>query len=97
MEYKEAQALIERNKHLIGQKTKGATIDELVIYPLENTAHEQFIRLYYETRNAEHSIRPFINQEVGVYAVVDKGRIYAQGIFAHASLEEISKEIEVNF
>ncbi|RZJ36588.1 MAG: hypothetical protein EOO51_00270 [Flavobacterium sp.] len=97
MKYKDAQALVERNKHLIGVKIKGAKIDELVIHPTEQGAHDEFVRSYVNTRNAEKAIQPYMNQDVGVYAIVDKGRISAQGIFAHASLEEISKENEVNF
>lgn len=97
MNFEQATKLINQNQHLIGQDYKGVTIDEIVAYPINVDARDKFVNLYLQSYNGKTAIIPFRAMELGVYCVLDKGRIRAQGIFMHGSLEEISKELEVNF
>lgn len=97
MTFEQTRELIEKNQHLIGQNYKGATIDEIVAYPIAIGAQEKFIDLYLQSYNGETALIPFRAMDLEVFCVVDKGRIRAQGIFMHGSLEEISKELDVVF
>lgn len=97
MNFEEAAKLISKNQHLLGQKSGGLKIDDIVAYPLEQKAHDEFLRIYLNTFNASMAIAPFKSLDLGVFCVMDKGRINVQGIFLHASLEKIAEELEVNF
>ncbi|MEQ8418649.1 MAG: hypothetical protein RIB64_01495 [Arenibacter algicola] len=96
MNLKEAEELISKNQHLLGQKSGGLTIDDIIAYPKEQKAHEQFIRIYMDTFDASVAILPYAEMDLGVFCIMDKGRINTQGIFLHASLEKIAKELDVN-
>ena|SRR5690606_23523908 len=97
MTFKQATELIKQNQHLIGLDYRGVAIDEIVAYPIDEVAQREFIELYLQSYNGETAIMPFRAMDLGVYCVLDKGRISAQGVFIHCSLEEISKELDVNF
>lgn len=97
MNFEQATELINKNQHLVGQNYKGVIIDEIVAYPINGDAQEDFINLYLQSYNGATAIIPFRTMDLGVYCVLDKGRIRAQGIFMHSSLEEISKELDVVF
>ena len=95
MKYEKTIKLVELNKQLIGKKVIGATIDELVIYPTNQKSYDLFIKTYLRTLNGEEAIIPFKNEDVDIHCVVDKGRIAANGLFAHASLLKVKEEHEV--
>lgn len=94
MEYQKALEIVTNNQHLIGKSMKDGIIDDLVIYPT-GVNYEDFIKSYIQTRNSNASIQPYKNYDVNVFAVVDAGRINSQGLFLHASLENISQEHQV--
>ncbi|WP_177735193.1 hypothetical protein [Flavobacterium inviolabile] len=96
MEYQKAQEIVTNNQHLIGKTIKGGIIDELVIHPTEQESYDNFVTSYIQSGNANLSIQPYRNQDVNVFAIIEKGRINAQGIFLHASLDSISTEHEIN-
>lgn len=97
MNFEQATELIKQNQHLVGKDYKGVIIDEIVAYPINGDAQEDFVDIYLQSYNGATAIIPFRAMDLGVYCVLDKGRIRAQGIFMHGSLEEISKELHVVF
>lgn len=97
MDYQKAKELITNNQHLIGKTIKGGIIDELLIYPTEEKSYDRFIKSYIKSGDANNSLLPYKNQDVNVIAIIEKGRINANGILLHASLEAIAIEHNVNF
>ena len=97
MTYAKAKELIALNQHIIGQKVIGATIDELIIYPTDQNAYDNFLEVYLRILDGEKAILPYRNQDVEIYCVVDKKRILANGIFGHATLQKANEELDVNF
>lgn len=97
MNFEEAEELIGKNQHLLGQKSAGLTVDDIVAYPKEQKAREEFVRIYIDTFNGSVAIAPFTGMDLGVFCVMDKGRINAQGIFFHSSLEKVAEELDVKF
>ena len=97
MTYAEAEKLVELNQHLIGKKVIGATIEELVIYPTNQSSYDQFIKTYIRTLDGKKSIIPFKNEDVDIHCIVDKKRIIVNGILGHASLHKVNEEHEVKF
>ncbi len=97
MTYKEANEIIENNKHLIGKEYKGARIDELIIRPINDKQFQEFAKLYIRSSNPEIAIAPFRNQDVTVSIVCEKHKIRTSSIFLQTEIHNIEKEgLEVN-
>jgi hypothetical protein len=97
MDYQSAKEIVQKNNHLIGKTIIGGKIDELIIYPTNESSYDDFFKSYIRTQNAEASVQPYTNEDVEIYAIIDKSRINANGIIAHSSLKKISKEHTVNY
>ena len=96
MEFKQALITAEKNAHLVGKAHKGATIDEIIIYPTEENQHELFINTYYQGENAQAAIIPFINMDVEVGIIMDKGRM-ASGILLWTDIRNLPEDLEVEY
>jgi len=72
MNFKEATELKNKNEHLIGQKYREATIEELIIRPTNGNEFEAFSKSYLRTMNAEFSIQPFLESDLAVDVVCDR-------------------------
>lgn len=88
MEFLEAVKLADSKSGLIGQKTYGATLDEIIIAPTSINELEAFKNLYVQTLNAQHSILPFMGCDVSVMGVYDKSRIRQIGAVILSDLSE---------
>ena len=86
MNYNEATKIADANKHLIGKKWKGATIDEIIIAPKDSSSWDEFMKLYFSTLDACQAVLPFINEDVDVLVVCDKRRIRTQHFFGYTSI-----------
>jgi hypothetical protein len=92
MKYNEAQKIIQEKSYLIGKKYKGGVIDELVIYPSNEKAKNQFKDVYIKTLNAEIAIAPFKDFDVDVSAIVDKDKIKTS-FFMAVNIDEVERII----
>lgn len=97
MNFEKAQNLVVLNRHLIGCKIIGATIDEIIIYPTNQKSYDEFTKIYLRILNGEEAILPFKNEDVDVFCTVDKWRIEKNGVLGHASLQKVNEENEVFF
>jgi hypothetical protein len=93
MTFKEALKEIKNNYALIGKKVKGGTIDELIIYPSDESSKEIYKDLYLKTYDAEKSIEPFKNEDVLVSAIINK-KLITQKFFITSNLDEIYNELK---
>ena len=93
MKYEEARMLVEKNRHLIGKKYKGRFIDEIIIYPIDPMYLAVFKQEYYSTLDAVESIKPFIDFEVNVTAIVDKKMIVEDNMILFVSLEDLENDL----
>ena len=97
MDFKQATELKNNNEHLIGQKYRGGTIDELIIRPSNEKEFDAFVKLYLRTMNAELSIQPFLQSDLVVDVVCDKAKIKTNNIFFRTELENLLDEkLDVN-
>lgn len=94
MEFNQAVQIKEKNKHLIGKKDKGATIEELILVPTSNPSAEDFLKIYLQLLDGEKAIIPYTGSDVDVVAVFDKKRIH-QGFFFHTNIINLSDELGV--
>lgn len=92
MNFKDASELRDRNNHLIGQKYRGGTIEELIIRPTNEKEFDAFSKLYLRTLNAENSIQPYLNSDLTVDAVCDRAKIRNNNIFFRTELENLLDE-----
>jgi len=93
MKLLKAQKIIEQNKHLIGEKYRGAQIDEFIIYPNSESEWDEFRERYLRTLNSDFATEPFLqnaNLEIGV--VCDKKRISINSIFFHTNIDNLKDE-----
>lgn len=81
MNFKEASELKNKNEHLIGQKYRGGTIEELIIRPTNGREFEAFTKSYLRTMNAELSIQPFLESDLDVDVLCDREKIRTNSIF----------------
>ena len=97
MNFKEATELKNKNEHLIGQKYRGGTIEELIIRPTNGNEFDAFTKSYLRTMNAELSIQPFLESDLIVDAVCDRAKIRTNNIFFRTELENLLDEkLDVN-
>ena len=98
MNFNEATELKNKNEHLIGQKYRGGTIEELIIRPTNEKEFDVFLKSYLRTLNAENSIQPFLNSNLTVDAVCDRAKIKTSNIFFRVELENLLDEkLDVKF
>lgn len=96
MTFEQALQLTNQNRHLIGQTYRGATLDEIIIFPTNPDSNDVFKQVYISTGNAQHAITPFMAEDVHVAVVADKRRIVNQGIFLATNIENLIDELDVN-
>lgn len=95
MEFLKAVELINKNQHLIGKKIEGAIIDELIVCPTDSNMFNDFSRQYLFVSNAQQAVAPYVNEDVTVYAILDKHRIKTQSIFIYKKLIDLTNDLEV--
>ena len=94
MNFYDAVKIAQNNKHLIGKKLKGVTIDDIIIAPTNAHSQEKFQQLYVQTLNPYESITPFMNEDVEVF-VINKELIKAPGAFMAESIYGLPEEYNV--
>ena len=94
MDFFKAVRIAQVNKHLIGQKRKGETIDDIIIVPTNAKSRSKFDDLYKQTLNAQISIAHFMNEDVEVLIVCNK-RLIPQGFMGFESIYNLPDEYEV--
>lgn len=73
MTYEDAVLLRNKNVHRIGEVTeKGFTINEIIIVPYDEHKRNSFFLQYLISHDAMASIKPYINDEVLVWAIDTK-------------------------
>ena len=88
MKYKEAQEVIRNHSHLIGKiNEKGFGIKELIIVPQDEKMQNQYIQSYIQTKDADRSIKPYIDEELSVWAIDTKHLLESNVLF----YQEIAK------
>ena len=92
MNFSEATELKIKNEHLIGQKYRGGTIEELIIRPTNGEEFDVFVKSYLRTMNAELSIQPFLKSDLAIDAVCDRARIRTNSLFLRTELENLLDE-----
>lgn len=92
MKYGDAKKLVEKYSDFIGKKFRGIIIDEIIIYPTDSVCFAAFEREYYSTLDAVESIKPFIDLDVNVTAIIDKKGIIQGNMLLFISLEELDNE-----
>lgn len=92
MNFKEATELKNKNEHIIGQKYRGGTIEELIIRPTNGKEFDAFAKSYLRTMNAKLSIQPFLESDLAVDAVCDRAKIRTNNIFFRTELENLFDE-----
>lgn len=92
MNYKEAFELKNKNEHLIGQKYRGGTIDEIIIRPKNDEELDIFMKSYIRTLNAEKSLQPFLNSDLHVFAVCEKDKIKSSIFVFMTEIEKLFDE-----
>jgi len=98
MNYEEAVELKNKNEHLIGQKYRGGTIEELIIRPTNQKEFEAFSKSYLRTMDAELSIQPFIGSDLTVDAVCDRAKIRTNNIFFRTEIGNLlDEQLDVKF
>ena len=98
MNINKATELKNKNKHLIGQKYRGGTIEELIIRPTNEKEFNAFIQSYLRTMDANISIQPFLTSDLTVDVVCDRAKIQTNGIFFRTELKNLLDEkLDVKF
>lgn len=70
MTYEDAVRLRKKNEFRIGKLTdKGFTINEIIIVPFDEQKRNIFFQHYLINHDAQTSIKPYINDEVLVWAI----------------------------
>lgn len=88
MKYKEAQEVIRKYSHLIGKvNEKGFVINELIIVPQDENKRNRYIQSYIQTRDANYSIEPYINDELSVWAIDTKHLLESNVLFYYEIVE----------
>ncbi len=91
MRIEDALKKLKLHNDLVGKCLSGATIDELIIAPIDMDLRQQFEKLYVSSLDAQMAIKPFIAEDVDVWVVFDKKRIHEQGVFISTSLDNTLK------
>ena len=91
MRIEDALKKLRLHNDLLGKCLSGATIDELIIVPIDMDLRQQFEKLYVSSLDAQMAIKPFIAEDVDVLVVFDKKRIHEQGVLISTSLDKTLK------
>ena len=91
MRIEDALKKLRLHNDLLGKCLSGATIDELIIVPIDMDLRQQFEKLYVSSLDAQMAIKPFIAEDVDVWVVFDKKRIHEQGVLISTSLDKTLK------
>ena len=91
MRIEDALKKLKLHNDLLGKCLSGATIDELIIAPIDMDLRQQFEKLYVSSLDAQMAIKPFIAEDVDVWVVFDKKRIHEQGVLISTSLDNTLK------
>jgi hypothetical protein len=92
MHYQNAVLHKEMNQHLIGEKYKGSTIDEIIIFPTDQEAFKGFLSLYSKNYAADKCLQKFKEFDLQVAFVVDKRKYRQTGLLFYISLEKLKNE-----
>ena len=92
MNYREASELKIKNEHLIGQKYRGGTIDEIIIRPKNDEELDFFMKSYIRSMNAEKALQPFLNSDLHVFAVCEKDKIRTGSFIFMTEIENLLDE-----
>lgn len=92
MNLKEAIELKNKNEHLVGQKYRGGTIDEIIIRPINDEELDIFMKSYIRTLDAEKSLQPFLNSDLHVFAVCEKDKIKSSIFVFMTEIEKLLDE-----
>jgi hypothetical protein len=95
MEFAKADDLKRKNQHLIGKQYKGATIDELILFPTDIKLSKDYLNIYMQIKDGEQAIKPFSGVDVDVVAVFDKSTIDAQGFLFQTNILNLSSDLGV--
>jgi len=87
MTFKDALELANNNKNIIGKKLNGATVDDIIIHPVNEKQFEEFLKSYTLSLNAQKAVLPYLDFDLSVSVVLDKHRISKQSVFFHTSIE----------
>lgn len=86
MEIKKARQVKEKNEQIIGLKDeKGFTATSIIIVPSNPHHNEQFLKLFIESKDAELSLIPYLNEDLEVWAI-DEIYLKRDNILIHKSL-----------
>ena len=69
MRIEDALKKLKLHNDLLGKCLSGATIDELIIVPIDMDLRQQFEKLYVSSLDAQMAIKPFIAEDVDVWVV----------------------------
>ncbi|SHH17271.1 hypothetical protein SAMN05444372_11928 [Flavobacterium micromati] len=92
MKIKDATELKNKNLHLIGQKFRGGTIDEIIIRPKSDEELDVFMKSYIRSMNAEKSLLPFFKSDLHVFAVFEKDKIRTSSVILMTEIENLLNE-----
>lgn len=92
MNVKEANELKNKYEHLIGQKYRGATTEELIIRPTNGNEFDTFAKAYLRTMNAELSIQPFLGSDLAVDVLYNRAKIRTNNLFIRAEIDDLLDE-----
>ena len=82
MKYNDAQEVIRNHSHLIGKiNEKGFVINELIMVPQDEDKRNRYIQSYIQTKDANRSIEPYINEELSVWAIDTKHLMESNVLF----------------
>ena len=85
----DATELKNKNEHLIGQKYRGDTIDEIIIRPKNDEELDIFMKSYIRSLNAEKSLQPFLNSDLHVFVVCEKDKIKTSSFIFMTEIENL--------
>lgn len=93
MKFLDAVKLAEMNSHLIGKKTGGGRIDEIIIYPTFPELLTKFKKEYCQSGDAQRSAGLFIDHDVRVGVVIDKFLIEENSFLFMLDIAELEEEL----
>ncbi|PRX56277.1 hypothetical protein [Flagellimonas meridianipacifica] len=94
MNFEEAKKIVRAHTYLLGKTVNGMKIDELFIYPLDEASYSVFIAMYRTALNNEESLRPFIEEEMGIKCILNKSSINMGNKIHSLTINEVKNLIE---
>lgn len=92
MNYNEAIKIKNKNNHLIGFKYRGEMIDEIILCPSNRPDFLKFSKVYMNCLNAEIALKPYINGDIAIIAVMNKERIRFDAMFSQTEIINLRDE-----